>query len=85
MVNLKLLPALASYMAMADDALQVNISIDKAEVPRGDSVTYTCTWNLDAEYGKSKVMWPKKYEGSKSNGQYTRSLSGGKLSEWPRW
>jgi len=50
MVNLKLLPALASYMAMADDALQVNISIDKAEVPRGDSVTYTCTWNLDAEY-----------------------------------
>jgi len=55
MVNLKLLPALASYMAMADDALQVNISIDKAEVPRGDSVTYTCTWNLDAEYGKSKV------------------------------
>jgi len=50
MVNLKLLPALVSYMAMADDALQVNISIDKAEVPRGDSVTYTCTWNLDAEY-----------------------------------
>lgn len=50
MVNLKLLPALASYMAMADDALQVNISIDKAEVQRGDSVTYTCTWNLDAEY-----------------------------------
>merc|ERR1711868_306979 len=50
MVNLKLLPALASYMAMADDPLQVNISIDKAEVPRGDSVTYTCTWNLDAEY-----------------------------------
>jgi len=50
MVNLKLLPALASYMAMADDALQVNISIDKAEVPRGESVTYTCTWNLDAEY-----------------------------------
>ena len=65
MVNLKLLPALASYMAMADDALQVNISIDKAEVPRGDSVTYTCTWNLDAEYGKSKVMWPKKIWGIK--------------------
>lgn len=78
MVNLKLLPALASYMAMADDALQVNISIDKAEVPRGDSVTYTCTWNLDAEYGKSKNQI---YEGSKSNGQYTRSLSGGKLPE----
>ena len=75
MVNLKLLPALAGYMAMADDALQVEISIDKAEVPRGDSVTYTCTWNLDAEYGKSLYI----YEGSKSNGQYTRSLSGGKL------
>ena len=58
MVNLKLLPALASYMAIAmkHHSLQVNISIDKAEVPRGDSVTYTCTWNLDAEYGKSKVM-----------------------------
>jgi len=50
MVNLKLLPALASYVALADDALQVTISIDKAEVPRGDSVTYTCQWNLDAEY-----------------------------------
>lgn len=55
MVNLKLLPALASYMAMADDALQVNISIDKAEVPRGDSVTYTCTWNLDAEYADYEI------------------------------
>lgn len=54
MVNLKLLPALAS-MAMADDALQVNISIDKAEVPRGDSVTYTCTWNLDAEYADYEI------------------------------
>jgi len=55
MVNLKLLPAFASYMAMADDALQVNISIDKAEVPRGDSVTYTCTWNLDAEYADYEI------------------------------
>jgi len=55
MVNLKLLPALASYMAMADDALQVNISIDKAEVQRGDSVTYTCTWNLDAEYADYEI------------------------------
>ena len=55
MVNLKLLPALARFMAMADDALQVNITIDKAEVSRGDSVTYTCTWNLDDDYGKSKV------------------------------
>ena len=42
--------------AMADDAIQVNISVDKAEVPRGDSVTFTCTWNLDDEYGKSKVI-----------------------------
>lgn len=40
---------------MADDALQVNISIDKAEVPRGDSVTYTCTWNLDAEYADYEI------------------------------
>lgn len=55
MVNLKLLPALAGYMAMADDALQVEISIDKAEVPRGDSVTYTCTWNLDAEYADYEI------------------------------
>ena len=63
MFYLKLLPALATFMAMADDALpsklpplRVNLSIDKTEVPLGDSVTYTCTWNLDAEYGKSKVM-----------------------------
>ena len=49
---------LTIFMAinMADDALQVNISTDKAKVSRGGSVTYTCTWNLDAEYGKSKVM-----------------------------
>jgi hypothetical protein len=55
MVNLKLLPALASYVALADDALQVTISIDKAEVPRGDSVTYTCQWNLDAEYADYEI------------------------------
>ena len=57
MVNFKLLLAFASgisYVASShdDDVLQVNISIDKAEVHRGDSVTYTCTWNLDAQYGK---------------------------------
>lgn len=72
MVNLKLLPALASYMAMADDALQVNISIDKAEVPRGDSVTYTCTWNLDAEYADYEIedfqlFWKLNDEGARQS------------------
>ena len=39
-------------MAMADEAIHVNISVDKTEVPIGDSATYTCTWSLDDEYGQ---------------------------------
>ena len=40
------------YMVMADEAIHVNISLDKTEAPIGDSVTYTCTWSLDDEYGQ---------------------------------
>ena len=37
---------------MAEEAIQVKISADKADVPIGESVTYTCTWDLDNEYGQ---------------------------------
>ena len=35
---------------MAEEAIHVKISADKADVPIGD--TYTCTWDLDNEYGQ---------------------------------
>ena len=51
MIVMKLILALVSQMGMADDALKMFISADKAEVPSGDSVTYTCYWHLDDQYG----------------------------------
>jgi hypothetical protein len=55
MVNhLTLLPALAG-LAVADDALTVSVTIDKPEVPRGDSVTFNCNWDLDAEYADYEI------------------------------
>ena len=51
MIDMKLILALVTYEITADDALQMFISANKAEVPSGDSVTYTCYWYLDDEYG----------------------------------
>jgi len=51
MIDMKLIPALVSHMVIADDALQMFISANKDEVPSGGSVTYTCYWYLDDEYG----------------------------------
>ena len=42
---------LASFVA-ADDALLVDLTVDKAEVHRGESVRYTCNWDLSDTYGK---------------------------------
>ena len=43
---------LVIYTVLADEANHVKIYVDKAEVRIGDSVTYTCTWHLDNEYGQ---------------------------------
>ena len=51
MIDMKLILALVTYEITADDALQMFISADKAEVPSGGSVTYTCYWHLDDQYG----------------------------------
>ena len=50
MIYLQLPLTLAIYIVMAEEAIQVKISADKADVSIGDSVTYTCTWDLDNEY-----------------------------------
>ena len=51
MIDMKLILALVTYEITADDALQMFISANKAEVPSGGSVTYTCYWQLDDEHG----------------------------------
>ena len=59
---------------IADEVLQVNVSIDKAEVSKGEPVTYTCTWNLDSEYSKllmSRYIIHFNDEESERNGQYS--------------
>ena len=52
MIDMKFLLAVFSHMVIADDALQMFISANKAEVPSGGSVTYTCYWYLDDAYGE---------------------------------
>jgi len=42
---------LASMVA-ADDVLKVELSVDNAEVHKGEGVTFTCEWRLDDSYGE---------------------------------
>ena len=43
---------LASMVA-ADDVLSVEVTVDNAEVHRGETVTFTCGWKLDNAYGET--------------------------------
>ena len=49
------LPLLAAAASAQDSVLDVSLEIDQAEVARGSSVSYTCSWHLDADYGESKA------------------------------
>jgi hypothetical protein len=59
---------LASMVA-ADDVLSVEVTVDNAEVHRGEAVTFTCGWKLDNAYGETitdyevddfQLMWKLK-------------------------